>query len=76
MFSRESDASKVALFHLVNYLKQQDFLLVDCQLSNDHLTSLGARDISRDQFLDVLEQHVTDPQGNIWQPKALTTSND
>lgn len=76
MFSRASDASKVALYYLVNFLKQHEFLLIDCQLSNDHLSSLGAEDISRDQFLDVLEQHVQVPQGNIWQPKALTLTDD
>lgn len=76
MFSRVSDASKVALYYLVNYLKQQNFLLIDCQLSNNHLTSLGARNISRDHFLDELEQHVNVPQGNIWQAKALSLTDD
>lgn len=76
MFSKVTDASKVALYYLVNYLKQYNFSLIDCQLSNDHLSSLGARDISRDKFLDELEHHVNVPQANMWQPKMLTLTDD
>lgn len=72
MFSRATDASKVALYYLVEYLKEYDFKLIDCQLSNQHLTSLGARDISRDQFLDTLEKDVHKPQVAMWSVKELT----
>ena len=76
MFSKKTDASKVALYHLVNYLKSRDFELIDCQLSNPHLTSLGARDINRDKFLDILEAHVHKQQDNIWKPHQLNDLND
>jgi leucyl/phenylalanyl-tRNA--protein transferase len=51
MFHRQTDASKVALVHLVDYLKSRDFQLFDCQIPNDHLRSLGATEISREEFL-------------------------
>jgi leucyl/phenylalanyl-tRNA--protein transferase len=54
MFSKHSNASKVALVYLVNKLKQHDFLLIDCQLPNPHLMSLGATTIPRQQFLKLL----------------------
>ena len=76
MFSYKTDASKVGLFYLVNYLKAKDFKLIDCQLSNPHLSSLGARDISRDQFLDCLESQVHKPQPKIWRPQMLSEQND
>ncbi len=56
MFSKESDASKVALVHLVELLKRKGYRLVDCQIPSDHLFSLGSREIPRDEFLDLLAQ--------------------
>ncbi len=76
MFSSKTDASKVALYYLVNYLKKLDFILIDCQLSNPHLTSLGAKEISRDQYLRVLDKHIYDKQQNIWRPQELTAETD
>jgi leucyl/phenylalanyl-tRNA--protein transferase len=56
MFHRQTDASKVALVHLVDYLKCRDFELLDCQIPNDHLRSLGATEISREEFLQRLHK--------------------
>lgn len=56
MFHKETDASKAALVHLVEYLKNRDFELFDCQIANDHLRSLGAREIGRDDFLQRLKK--------------------
>ena len=50
MFSRVTDASKVALVFLVNSLKQWHFDLIDCQIYTTHLESLGAREIPREEF--------------------------
>lgn len=50
MFSRESDASKVALAHLVGFLRAHHFGLIDCQMRTPHLASLGAREIPRSEF--------------------------
>ena len=51
MFSRRSNASKVALAWLAGQLGQWKFELIDCQMSTEHLASLGAREISRADFL-------------------------
>lgn len=51
MFSRSTDASKVALAVLVRQLQRWDFELIDCQMSTAHLASLGAREIPRSEFL-------------------------
>ncbi len=55
MFSKKSDASKVALVNLVGKLKKYEFELIDCQVPNPHLLSLGASCISRDEFLKKLK---------------------
>lgn len=55
MFSRASNASKVALWGLAQWLKRQKFELIDCQISNDHLLSLGAREIPRQDFIAALQ---------------------
>ena len=54
MFSRGADASKVALAHLSRQLMAWGFTLIDCQMMNDHLRSLGARPLRRQQFLCLL----------------------
>jgi len=58
MFSRATDASKVALVHLVRYLRGRGFPLVDCQMHTRLLASLGARDIPRRAFLRALARLV------------------
>ena len=58
MFSFESDASKIALVALSNHLKKQDFDLIDCQVTTDHLLSMGAMEISRHSFLDIILESV------------------
>ncbi len=55
MFSRESDASKVAFFHLVTQLKKWQFSLVDCQVGSNHMSSLGAEEIARATFIEHIE---------------------
>jgi leucyl/phenylalanyl-tRNA--protein transferase len=51
MFSRRSDASKVAFAHLIEFLVTHQFGLIDCQMYTDHLASLGGREIPRAEFL-------------------------
>ena len=57
MFMKVSNASKFALISLVNKLKEFDFQLIDCQQETAHLGSLGARSISRKEFLEILEKN-------------------
>jgi leucyl/phenylalanyl-tRNA--protein transferase len=61
MFSRETDASKVAFVQLVRQLELWGFALVDCQLPSAHLSSLGAEEIRRREFLERLEQALQQP---------------
>lgn len=55
MFSKVSNASKVAFIHLVKKLKEENYKLLDCQVYNDHLASLGAEEIPREIFLSILK---------------------
>ncbi len=55
MFSKISDASKVAFYYLVQDLKRKNYKLVDCQIYNEHLSSLGAVTIPRAEFIELLE---------------------
>ncbi|MCB1673931.1 MAG: leucyl/phenylalanyl-tRNA--protein transferase [Moraxellaceae bacterium] len=57
MFSTQTDASKVAFAFLMNICAQWHFPLVDCQLPNNHLMSLGASTLARDSFLALLQQY-------------------
>lgn len=54
MFSRADNASKVGFVHLVQQLKQWGFQLIDCQVANDHLFTLGATEVSRESFQRML----------------------
>ena len=55
MFSKASNASKVAFISLVNHLKKENYKLLDCQVYNPHLESLGCREIDRDEFMSILK---------------------
>ncbi|MDF1791288.1 MAG: leucyl/phenylalanyl-tRNA--protein transferase [Thalassobaculaceae bacterium] len=61
MFSRATDASKVALVHLVATLKASGFTLLDTQFITDHLTRFGAIEIPRDDYRDMLAQAIAAP---------------
>lgn len=63
MFSRVRDASKVVLVTLADFLGRAGFELIDCQVTNPHLLSLGAREIPRRDFLARLKWHAqNDPE--------------
>jgi leucyl/phenylalanyl-tRNA--protein transferase len=55
MFSKTSNASKFAFIALVKQLQLANYKLLDCQVHNDHLESLGAREIDREDFLAILK---------------------
>ncbi|WP_414000044.1 leucyl/phenylalanyl-tRNA--protein transferase [Flavobacterium sp. W1B] len=55
MFSKVSNASKVAFISLVNELKRENYKLLDCQVYNPHLESLGCREIDREEFIKILK---------------------
>jgi leucyl/phenylalanyl-tRNA--protein transferase len=54
MFSRQTDGSKMALAHLVDRALAEGWKIIDCQFYTDHLDSLGAHEISREAFLQIL----------------------
>jgi len=56
MFAKKSNTSKLAFISMVEYYKDRNFKLIDCQVYNDHLASLGAEEISRDEFLKILKE--------------------
>ena len=55
MFSKVSNTSKLAFIYLVKKLEKENYKLIDCQVYNPHLESLGAGEISREEFLKYLK---------------------
>ena len=55
MFSKQTNASKLALIHLVERLLARDFILLDTQFLTDHLKSLGAIEIPQAEYLEKLK---------------------
>lgn len=67
MFTRATDASKLALAHLARQLVRWEFGLIDCQMATPHLLSLGAQLIPRPTFIEMLGGHVGDePSAQRW----------
>lgn len=65
MFSLARDASKVAMARLVDELKARRYELLDCQIPSSHLSTLGARTISRKRFVALLQQWVPDSSAAV-----------
>lgn len=59
MFSLVPNASKVAFIALARHLGEKNYKLLDCQVHNDHLETLGAREISRREFLKIINNPQT-----------------
>ncbi|NRT14043.1 leucyl/phenylalanyl-tRNA--protein transferase [Flavobacterium sp. 28A] len=57
MFSKVSNASKVAFITLVRHLQKENYKLLDCQVYNEHLESLGCREIPRQDFISILKDN-------------------
>jgi leucyl/phenylalanyl-tRNA---protein transferase len=75
MFSRATDASKVALVVLVTHLRERGFPLIDCQVHTPLLESLGAREIPRREFLRALAALVNYPEPPIrWSATTQRTA--
>ena len=64
MFHRRTNASKVILAQLVRYLDREEFILLDCQVPNPHLMSMGACHVRRTEFLDWLVRGGLGPDGD------------
>ena len=67
MFARAPDASKVALVKLVQRLAADGYRVIDCQQATAHLASLGAREIPRKEFAQLVEDSIQNPpSGERW----------
>jgi len=72
MFSRVSNGSKLALSSLIGYLKTNDFQLLDCQIENPHLMSLGAINIDRKVYLSQVKTLVIKSvPKDFWKPATF-----
>ena len=67
MFAEANDASKSAYAILINHLKEWGYVFVDCQVPTEHLKSLGAKEIKRDEFLKRLKKSSIDLVENRWE---------
>ncbi|MEZ5478858.1 MAG: leucyl/phenylalanyl-tRNA--protein transferase [Thiolinea sp.] len=67
MFSRNADASKIAFVALAWHLLKWGFAVIDCQIANSHLCSMGAEEISRERFLAILRANPDTPAAADWQ---------
>jgi leucyl/phenylalanyl-tRNA--protein transferase len=66
MFSRERDASKAAMARLVAECPGRSIRLIDCQVASSHLSSLGARELARSEFVSLLERHARRVPSGRW----------
>ncbi len=58
MFSEVSNASKYALIMIARELQEEGYRMIDCQLHTQHLETLGAEEISREKYLDILKSQI------------------
>lgn len=72
MFYKASNASKIALISLAQLLKDQGLTFIDCQINNPFLESMGAIEISRDEFVRLKQKAInTMVPDNVWLPRQL-----
>lgn len=66
MFSAQTDASKVALVRLIAEARARGIVVIDCQVPNAHLQSLGSRSIPRAEFVHLLQHHCRPHSPGTW----------
>lgn len=71
MFARVTDASKIALAYLVEFLRDHEVELIDCQQETDHLASLGGRTLARNTFISHMKVAIAQPTIGYWAPTYL-----
>ncbi|MDO6568132.1 leucyl/phenylalanyl-tRNA--protein transferase [Alteromonas sp. 1_MG-2023] len=81
MFHKQSNTSKLAMLALVEHMKRSKMAFIDCQLPTDHLSSLGAKTIFRNEFIEKLQTNnhtltdegsLTDEYKHQWHPQVIT----
>lgn len=75
MFTRRPNASKCAFSALIHLLRKQGFVMVDCQQSTAHLSSLGGRNLSRQDFLAMLPPLLAQPSPD-WRALTIAWPHD
>lgn len=70
MFSRKPDTSKICFVHLQRLLESRSYALIDCQIYSDHLHSLGAKLITRNKFIHILNQYCILEDDGQWPSKS------
>jgi leucyl/phenylalanyl-tRNA--protein transferase len=75
MFSRRTNASKIALLTLARVLRERGFPWIDAQVSNPHLLRMGARMLPRRRFLEELAQLAAEPAPRNW-PRSISPVAD
>ncbi len=77
MFSRKTDASKIALLYLSAYLDTWNFDLIDTQLPSDHLSFLGGKEMIRKDYLSRLANYTKkSPSVDAWKPDQILDVNE
>jgi leucyl/phenylalanyl-tRNA--protein transferase len=71
MFSRMSDASKVAMVHLARLLQSRKFRLIDCQVYSRHLKTMGAKPVPRNLFINILRNYCNDAVVGDWPRESV-----
>ena len=66
MFNLKTDASKAAFWALCLVLRKLDFQLIDCQVYSEHLETMGAREIARDEFESILQKFCVSEKTTSW----------
>ena len=67
MFAEHNDASKSAFAILIKHLKIWGYDFIDCQVPTQHLKSLGAKEVTREYFLDRLNKAYLEEQAHTWE---------
>jgi leucyl/phenylalanyl-tRNA--protein transferase len=75
MFSRTSDASKIALVRLIDEARARGIVVIDCQIASPHLQSLGSRSIPRAEFIALLSRHCHPHQPGSWHQQRHRADN-
>lgn len=73
MFHLRTDASKVALYALVQHMQKHCLGFIDCQMGTSHLSSLGCKEIDREAFISLLHRHTeTNTNEEVWRPQSIS----
>ena len=76
MFSLVSDASKVVFAELVPQLERAGYEIIDCQVYTDHLSTFGATEWTRDEFLDGLDKAIRQVPIPPWPSLEISNERD